>query len=200
LSKIRTAGRPRLGKPLPPPAYVLCLPGLFDERECLRLRDLVDLDAPEPAATKGGYRPEVRRSTVAWVPEKETWTWAERRVTELLARANRELFGFELFGFEERLQVARYDAARRGGFDWHADRALSGLAAKRKLSIAVQLSDPAEYRGGALEVFADGRRWRAPRDRGTATVFASFLSHRVQPVTRGMRYSLAAWAHGPDFR
>ncbi|MET4807177.1 2OG-Fe(II) oxygenase [Limibacillus sp. MBR-115] len=186
--------------PSTPPSYVACFTGVFTEAECLRLRDLVDLDRPEPAATKAGYAPLVRRSTIAWVPESPAWEWTDKRMATLLADANREQFAFELLGFEERLQVARYEAIRRGAFDWHCDRALSGLAASRKLSITVQLSEKTEYRGGNLEFFGNGRKWRAPRERGTAIVFASFLSHRVTPVTHGLRHSLVGWAHGPDFR
>ncbi len=185
---------------LPPPSFVACLPEAFSEAECLALRDLVDLKGSERGETKGGYAPDIRRSRIAWLPESGAWSWVDKRMVELLAAANRECFGFDLLGFEERLQVARYEARERGAFDWHGDRALSGLAARRKLSISVQLSEAAEYRGGYLELFADGRKWRAPKTRGTAIFFASFLSHRVTPVTSGVRHSLVGWAHGPDFR
>ena len=184
----------------PPPAFVASLTGAFDEAQCLALRDLIDLHQPEQGRVKAGYDPGVRRSAVSWLPETVEWDWVDKRLAALLAEANREVFGFELTGFEERLQIARYEARRRGGFDWHGDRARSSLAAKRKLSISVQLSEEAEYRGGQLELFADGRKWRAPRKRGTAIFFASFLSHRVTPVTEGVRHSLVGWAHGPDFR
>lgn len=187
-------------QPTLPPAYVVCLPNAFDEGECLRLRDLLDLNRTEEGQVKSGLRPAIRRSALAWVPETVGWEWVERRMVTLLADANREVFGFDLSGFEERLQVARYEARRRGGFDWHGDRARTGLAARRKLSLSVQLSEGAEYKGGHLELFADGHKWRAPRKRGTAIFFASFLPHRVAPVSEGVRHSLVAWAHGPDFR
>jgi len=40
----------------------------------------------------------------------------------------------------------------------------------------------------------------APKTRGTATLFPSYLLHRVTPVTQGERFSLTIWAHGPQFR
>ncbi|WP_395007140.1 2OG-Fe(II) oxygenase [Cypionkella sp.] len=40
----------------------------------------------------------------------------------------------------------------------------------------------------------------ASRNRGTATVFPSFVLHRVTPVTAGTRWSLTLWSHGPAFR
>ena len=36
--------------------------------------------------------------------------------------------------------------------------------------------------------------------RGTATLFPSYMLHRVTPVTEGIRHSLTVWAHGPAFR
>lgn len=185
----------------PPPAYVAVLPAAFTEAECLRLRDLVDLAPAERAAIKAARTPTaIRESRIVWLPEDPAWRWVEERMARLLAEANRALFGFDLDGFDERFQIARYGAAEGGHFDWHVDRAASGLARRRKVSISVQLSNAPEYDGGALEVFADGRLWRAPHAQGTAVLFASLLGHRVTPVTRGVRHSLVAWAHGPALR
>ena len=36
--------------------------------------------------------------------------------------------------------------------------------------------------------------------RGTVIVFPSFLPHRIRTLTRGTRYALVAWGHGPAFR
>ena len=71
---------------------------------------------------------------------------------------------------------------------------------KRKLTVVVQLSDPADYAGGALELWPDSATHTAPALRGTATIFPSFMLHRVTPVTEGTRWSLTLWAHGPSFR
>ena len=35
---------------------------------------------------------------------------------------------------------------------------------------------------------------------GHAIIFASFLNHRVNPVTEGMRQSLVVWFGGKPFR
>ncbi|MEZ5824193.1 MAG: 2OG-Fe(II) oxygenase [Geminicoccaceae bacterium] len=193
-------GLQAMPKEAPPPSWVLVRDGLFDERECLALRDLLDLEGrAEEARTKAGEDGRIRRSTIAWVPETSAWAWLDKRLAGFLAEAVRET-GFVIEGFEERFQVARYEAARTGGFDWHSDRAKSGIGSRRKLSISVQLSHAAEYKGGQLEILADGRRFAAPRAMGTAVAFASFHNHRVAPVRDGVRYSLVAWSHGEDFR
>ena len=35
---------------------------------------------------------------------------------------------------------------------------------------------------------------------GHAIIFASFLNHKVQPVTKGIRQSLVVWFGGKPFR
>ena len=37
-------------------------------------------------------------------------------------------------------------------------------------------------------------------EQGHATVFASFLNHRINPVRRGVRQSLVVWFGGTPFR
>ncbi len=64
----------------------------------------------------------------------------------------------------------------------------------------IQLSDPDDYAGGRLEIMPSGSVVEAASARGAATVFPSYLLHRVTPVTRGTRRSLTIWAHGPAFR
>ena len=96
--------------------------------------------------------------------------------------------------------MARYGAEREGHFAWHADIGDGPLAARRKLTMVVQLSDGAGYEGGALEVMPSAQEVVASRGRGSATLFPSFLLHRVTPVTGGERHSLTTWAHGPAFR
>lgn len=142
----------------------------------------------------------VRRCRVRWLPENEDFGWIQNRLVGLVAAANRESFGFDLWGMDERLQLLEYDAGEQAYFDWHADRGRSGFAKSRKLSVSVQLSGPVDYEGGALELNPDGTPLLAPRDRGAATIFASTVLHRVGPVTRGQRVALTAWFHGPHFR
>lgn len=142
----------------------------------------------------------LRRADLAWLDDLPGCGWAMDRLVATVAAANRDAFGFDLTDFGESAQIARYDAARQGHFDWHSDIGAGALAQRRKLTIVVQLSDPADYDGGALEIWPDNTPRAAPRDRGTATIFPSFMLHRVTPVTAGTRWSLTLWAHGPAFR
>lgn len=96
--------------------------------------------------------------------------------------------------------MARYGGERQGHFTWHSDIGEGALAARRKLTMVVQLSDPGDYTGGALELQPDANIRAADRAKGSAVLFPSFVLHRVTPVIDGARYSLSTWVHGPAFR
>jgi len=70
----------------------------------------------------------------------------------------------------------------------------------RKLSLSVQLSDPAQYEGCDLEFHGGNRTETAPRDRGAVIAFPSYVLHRVTPCTKGTRKALVAWTTGPQFK
>ena len=60
------------------------------------------------------------------------------------------------------------------------------------------LNNPSEFEGGDLEIMAPGKI--AEIKQGHAIIFASFLNHRVQPVTKGVRQSLVVWFGGKPFK
>jgi len=95
------------------------------------------------------------------------------------------------------LQMAAYGPGHY--YDWHVDRGQGAVAGRRKLTLSVQLTDPGTYVGGELEINADGHPFSAPRAQGTAVAFAAPTLHRVAPVVSGLRHSLVAWVHGPQF-
>lgn len=173
--------------------------------EALSLDDcgrIVALAAGSPLSDAGLVRAkshDIRRADLAWLEDIPESGWVMDRMVRIVAEANR-VFGFALDDFAESAQVARYGAERQGHFDWHSDIGGGVLAARRKLTVVVQLSDPSGYEGGALELRPDSHVAQAPRAIGTAVVFPSFVLHRVTPVTAGTRWSLTLWAHGPAFR
>jgi PKHD-type hydroxylase len=142
----------------------------------------------------------MRRADVVWLDDIPGTSWVMDRIIDLVREVNTRVFDFDLREFAESPQVARYDAAREGHFDWHTDIGDGPVAGKRKLTIVVQLSEPGNYEGGALEVMRGSAVVEATRDMGAATLFPGFLLHRVTPVTGGTRHSLTVWAHGPAFR
>jgi PKHD-type hydroxylase len=179
----------------------LDLPGALSPADCAAVITLAQAAQLRDAGLVGGQtRHGLRRADLAWLDDLPEGSWVMNRLTSLLARANRESYGFDLTDFAESAQIARYGADRQGHFDWHSDIGKGPLAARRKLTVVVQLSDPADYEGGTLDLRPDSNLHPAPREQGTAMIFPSFVLHRVTPVTSGIRWSLTLWAHGPAFR
>lgn len=177
------------------------VPHALDAAECDALVALCDAAPKKDAGlVRATTSHQIRRADLVWLDDLPQAAWVMDRMIRLVGQANREAFGFDLDEFAESAQVARYGAERQGHFDWHSDIGSGALASKRKLTIVVQLSDPADYEGGGLELRPDSNIRQAPRDRGTAVLFPSFVLHRVTPVTQGTRWSLTLWSHGPAFR
>lgn len=133
-----------------------------------------------------------RRTKVYWIPQSD-------HINSILINAiteeNELRYGFDLSGTSERLQYTVYTEEEQGHYDWHID-AMKPL--KRKLSAVVQLSDPSEYEGGELQI-QNGGIHVVEKKKGTCVVFPSWMSHRVTPVTKGVRRSLVVWIEGPPF-
>lgn len=173
----------------------------FSDAECDRIIEIADAAAYDDAAlVRGGRRDNIRKARVTWLDETREAGWIFDRITGTVIAANRSHFGLDLSEFAERAQIAWYGAEAGGHFDWHVDIGDGPLAAKRKLTLVVQLSHDDGYEGGALELNARGHAEAAPRARGGAIMFPAFTPHRVSPVTSGARYSLTTWVHGPAFR
>lgn len=189
------------GSPRSVGPFVFSVPGVFSASECDRILDLSRRDEAGDGGLVGGeVHHTIRRADIAWLDDRTEAAWAMDRIVATVADANRAHFHFDLTEFGERMQVARYSGKAGGHYDWHTDIGEGPLAARRKLTMVVQLSADDSYSGGALEVNASGRAVAVPRGQGDAVLFASFVPHRVMPVSEGLRASLTLWVHGPAFR
>lgn len=179
---------------------VLTHTGVFSPEDCLKI--LADNEKDESgwktsvvqtsvSVEKGVEKLQIRNSSNIWIEKNETNIWLFDKMLALTMSAN-QLFKFEI-DFFEALQLARYKEGQFYG--WHADMG-PGHMGNRKLGITVQLSDPDSYEGGDLVMDDNGREFFVPRELGSVTVFPSFMRHKVTPVTKGIRYSLVAWASG----
>ena len=92
----------------------------------------------------------------------------------------------------EDLQFATYNVNDFYGAHRDADK-----NNKRILSVSVQLSKPSEYEGGDLCLYGiEGAFSPVTNEQGTVIIFPSNLLHKVEPVTKGIRYSLVQWFKG----
>lgn len=180
---------------------IFSAPAAFSPQDCAAITAMAaGAGLKQAGLVRGASSPDLRRAEIAWLDDMPGAAWVMDRLTGLMAEANRQTYGYDLTDFAESAQCACYRAETAGHFAWHSDIGAGALAAKRKLTLVVQLSDPASYDGGGLEIWPDSHVHHADRAQGTATVFPSFMLHRVTPVTAGLRWSLTLWAHGPAFR
>ena len=156
-----------------------------------------------------------RKSEIVWVNDQ----WIYKEIHPFIHEANKTAgWNFD-WDFSESCQFTKYGVGQH--YCWHCDswdkpydkpNDLNSHGKIRKLSVTVSLSDPSEYEGGNLEFdFRNQVDWERNkkskikecteiRPRGSIIVFPSFVWHRVNPVTRGTRYSLVIWNLGKPFR
>jgi predicted 2-oxoglutarate/Fe(II)-dependent dioxygenase YbiX len=146
----------------------------------------------------GGADIRVRRSRVAFLGTEPKYRWLYERVWAAAQECNRLFFNVDISTVEANIQLARYDGADQGFYDWHTD--FAGFRPLRKISVSIQLSRPEDYDGGDLELSFANRPEPMDRTKGAFIAFPSFVLHRVTPVTRGTRWSLVAWILGNRWR
>jgi PKHD-type hydroxylase len=141
---------------------------------------------------------DIRVTKVAWLKRGVRTEPIYNRIMTLVRQLNAHSYRFDIADLEI-IQYTVYHGEQGGHYDWHIDQNKDSPN-PRKISVSIQLSDPANYEGCDLQ-FQDGSQiLTAPRERGTAIAFPSFCLHRVTPITSGTRKSLVVWVTGPDFR
>ena len=140
----------------------------------------------------------LRRSRIAFLGQDQQHAWLYQRLWAAVQVCNPQCFDVEVAGVEPNVQIARYDSAESGFYDWHFD--FGPAKPSRKLSISIQLSSSEDYDGGDLELLYGNVPKQLDRTRGAFIIFPSFMLHRVTPVTRGTRWSLVAWIYGKRWR
>ena len=144
-----------------------------------------------------GVDTEKRITTISWIPFKDM-PEMYKEIEATMLKANGNHFGFEGMRLTEVAQFTHYLEGRF--YDWHMDNDVQGKHQPpvRKISMTLLLSDPSTFEGGELEIMSKGKT--AKLKQGQAIFFASWLQHRVKPVTQGERKSLVMWFGGPPFK
>ena len=173
---------------------------LFTSDQCRQVIECGRRQKPQKAQVGMGRKPgggldtKKRVTTISWIPFKEM-PEMYNQVNYFVQKANRNHYGFD------NVHVTEHAQYPEGGFyDWHMDTDVNMTHEPpvRKISMTVLLSPENQFEGGDLELMAKGKR--AALKQGHAIIFASFLNHRVAPVTRGVRQSLVMWFGGTPFR
>jgi len=140
-----------------------------------------------------------RITTISWLPFNRPDTIPMyKNIEQWVKNINMNHFGFDGIQITEQAQYTEYP---KGAFyEWHTDNDVDMKLQPpvRKISMTLLLSDENDFEGGDLEMIDDAKRPRMKR--GHAIFFASFIRHRVTPVTKGNRKSLVMWFGGPPFK
>ena len=151
----------------------------------------------EKGKKEGVIDTEIRTSHISWIPFKKM-PEMYKDIERTMLKTNNNHFGFEGMQFTEMAQYTEYP---EGGFyDWHVDNYdnCQHEPPVRKISMTCLLSPENEFEGGDLELIKEGQAVKLKQ--GQAAFFASFIRHRVAPVTKGIRRSLVMWFGGPPFK
>ena len=175
---------------------------LFTPDQCRQIIECGRRQKPQTAQVGmnkpgGGTDTSKRVTTISWIPFKEMDNMY-RDLDKFIQAANENHFGFGDVRVTENAQFTEYPVG--GFYDWHMDCDINMQHEPpvRKISMTLLLNDPSEFEGGHLELGAPGKFGELKQ--GHAIAFASFINHRVQPVTRGVRQSLVVWFGGKPFR
>ena len=158
---------------------------------------------------------EKRDSEILWMDER----WIYKELQPFVHQANQQAGWNFQWDFSEIPQFTKY--ALNQHYNWHTDSSdtpynkptVPEMHGKiRKLSLILSLSDPNDYEGGELQLdfrnnydndWKDGQASKVAtelKERGSLIVFPSFLWHKLNSVTNGIRYSLVMWNDGLPFR
>jgi len=154
-------------------------------------------DGQVGGGAKGVVDTKTRTSHISWIPFNkmpEMYSTLE----QIVNKTNNNHFGFEGVKITEQAQYTEYPAG--GFYDWHIDSDIVGMNEPpvRKISMTCLLSHESEFEGGGLELMSEGKIARPKQ--GQAIFFASYIRHRVIPITKGVRKSLVMWFGGPSFK
>jgi PKHD-type hydroxylase len=177
---------------------------IFTPEQC---QDIINAGRSEPrrdagvgsnTGVKGGVvDTKTRTSHISWIPFKKMQPMY-KKIEQFMKATNGNHFGFDGMTITEQAQYTEYP---EGGFyEWHIDNDVNFQHEPpvRKISMTCLLSPESEFEGGDLELMAEGKV--AKLKQGHAVFFASFIRHRVKPVTRGRRQSLVMWFGGTPFK
>ena len=172
---------------------------VFSESECeqfkARLLTLTPKHWVDGKATTGSHA-KTHKINLQLKPDTQENKELERAIRERL-RNNQS---FKSFCIPKKLHhnlISRTEAG--GGYGTHVDNAFMKTG-RADISYTICLSSENDYKGGDLFLFRDKDVKVENFGPGSAVVFPSFISHKVEKIISGSRATLAIWMNGPKFR
>ena len=123
--------------------------------------------------------------------------WFFERLPRIVSTLNSRSYRYELSGLFEAPQFLVYRDSEGGHYDWHMD---VGPTPPRKLSLTIQLTDPARYEVASFSSTSAPTTFPRQRTVAWSWVFRHYMIHRVTPITSGVRKAIVAWITGPGIQ
>lgn len=173
----------------------------FTEEEVEKIREIEELQTFQKGTVsgklKGDALKKARDSDVFFMNHDDNTDWLYQKMSYLIAQANKDHFLYNVDDFGP-MQYTKYQ--KDGHYCWHWDVFFGWQKNTRKISVVVMLNDPEDYEGGEFEIVTNGNLDEIKQLKplkGDVLFFASWMPHRVLPVTSGERNTLVTWVTGP---
>jgi len=111
-------------------------------------------------------------------------------------------YGFLTYPYPEDkfVNLTTYTHQNKNDYKWHVDQSNSDNNFDIKGTLLINMSED-EYEGGNFEIFHQGIKKVVEFSKpGSMILFHGFMNHRVTPVTKGTRKTLAMFLSGPTWR
>ena len=161
-----------------------------------------------PARTYNGFTPNVqddkqrKGSTYTCPPQIMHNAWFRVNIDEAVIHYLRKAPTPPIVSWKQvEMQLVEYDDPG-DHFNMHRDCHLEADIGKtekiRKVSMSIELTPSDQYEGCQLSFpDAKGGICFPNSEQGDITMFPSWHSHKVSPITSGVRRALIVWFHGP---
>ena len=181
--------------------YPLTMPEVFTKEQCENIISFhIDWIENEGRIADNQANRKIdtssRRCIVYEPPSYEhVPSWVMGKILNIILPVNNEIFHFDL-GKGNRFQfnLIRYDPG--GQYNAHIDLGEDTITSLRKISFTVLLND--SYEGGKLRFGSLPSLSKNYPEKGGMIIFPSYLTHRVEPVTAGVRWALVGWIVGDN--
>tara|TARA_A100001515_G_scaffold144408_1_gene148348 strand:+ start:940 stop:1521 length:582 start_codon:yes stop_codon:yes gene_type:complete len=124
-----------------------------------------------------------------------------QKIVDAVEEANNRLWNFDIHGVCEEILYLTYNKGQH--YQLHSDIVWDNLNTNipnRKCTFILQLSSLKDYEGGEVVVGVGGLdELTIPKEKGSLTIFPSFLPHKVLEVTKGTRQSICGWVSGKSW-
>ena len=118
---------------------------------------------------------------------------------DFIIHSNTYYYGFDIFQLTGSKKLNYNTYQKDEEYTWHIDATVRSPIRDIKLTCLLNCSDN-DYKGGDLFLFRDKDVKVENFGPGSAVVFPSFISHKVEKIISGSRATLAIWMNGPKFK